>query len=260
MSDSNDNVDDTNTSIFSNLKNKFLYTVQKAVYDPKANAYAKKIEEDKIQKEEKQKEKEEEKKKAETTDNSKFSSVRLIKKIGNQTLYYLRLILVPFVALMLAMIVANEFIVYSAPIRIIFFIFTLLLCIFLPFIEIILGMFYLLKGAYSYYVNNMTSSEQTQRRHIMPTIFALLPITTTQPTTTLGQILLYPFSYPKTEISAQKIPELMKEYWNDLVNSFQDYEKYTKADTIKKLETNLLNLHEKNNHNQSKFKKYVIEK
>jgi hypothetical protein len=127
---------------------------------------------------------------------------------------------------MLAMIVANEMIVYSVPIRIIFFIFVFLLCFFIPFYAIIIAIFYLFKGGYSYYVNNMTNKP---KQRIMPTIFALLPITTYQPTSSLVSLLMYPFTYPKTESGKQELPEIMNDYFEDLKKSFKSF------DTVKGL-------------------------
>jgi hypothetical protein len=248
MSDNTDNntsLDNTDdTSLLSNLKNKLTYKIHNVAYDPNANKFAaeraKKIKE------------EEEKKKQEktdiTTDNdgdpNKFSFKRVLKKTGNQTLDILKKAIIPFVSLMLAMIIANELIVYSPPIRIIFFIFTFIICLFPP-AALILGFFYLLKGGYSYYVNHMTD---LPKREIMPTIYALLPISTYQSSSILGSFFLYPFSYPKNEIAAEQLPKTMKQYWSDLQASFPDLDKVKNlpifAEEIKQIQKDLSELHE----------------
>lgn len=212
----------TDDSLLTNLKNKVAYKVHSAVYDPKANEFA-----------QQQAQKAEEKKKEQqvTTDNipkqqnngdpNKFSALRLAKTTGSQVKNILSQIFFPFLSLMLAMIVANEMIVYSPPIRLIFFIFTFLVCYFTKFFAVILGIFYILKGGYSYYYNHMTNKP---KKDIMPTIFALLPLTTFKPLSSFVRFFMYPFTYPKTEIGTQKLPEIMKNYYNSLVESFSNFD------------------------------------
>jgi hypothetical protein len=148
------------TSLFTNLTNKVWYNVQNAVTDPKANAFAEKqkqiANQRKQKKEQKAKEEADAKATEEYGDPNTFSAKRIFAKVGSQTWYILKQVINPFFALMMAMIIANDMIVYSVPIRIIFFIFIFILCYTLPFITILIGIFYLLKGGYSYFVNNMS--------------------------------------------------------------------------------------------------------
>jgi len=213
------------TSLFTNLTNKVWYNVQNAVTDPKANAFAEQqkqiAEEQKQKKEQKAKEEADAKATEEYGDPNTFSAKRIFAKVGSQTWYILKQVINPFFALMIAMIIANDMIVYSVPIRIIFFIFTFLLCYTLPFITILIGIFYLLKGGYSYFVNNMSNGP---KQYIMPRIFTLLPITTHQPTTALGAFFLYPFTYPKSEIGRQHLPKIKDNYWDTLVKSFKGFD------------------------------------
>jgi len=225
---------DTQNSLFTNLKNKLTYNLHKATYDPEANKFAETQQSQQSQQSQQtqqtqQSQQSQQKKdknsndtKLDSTDTNnndpnKFSPKRLVKKVGNQTLDILQKIFYPFLALMLAMIVTNDMIMYSVPIRIIFFIFTFLVCYFVRIFAILLALFYSLKGGYSYYINNMTNRP---KKDIMPTIFALLPITTFKPMSSLGSFLMYPFTYPKTESGAIKLPEIMKNYWNDLNKTF----------------------------------------
>ena len=246
MSDNPDITDDNdgNDSIWTNLKNKISYTVHNATSDPNANKFAaertKKKKEDEIKKENANN-------KGNTTDDNNnadpnsFSAKRLAKKVGNQTLDILKRLFVPFVALMLAMIVVNEMIIYSVPIRIIFFIFTFLVCYFAQKLRVILSIFYILKGSYSYYVNNMTDRP---KKDIMPTIYALLPITTYKPTSSFWRFLYYPFTYPKSDIAAVQLPKTMEKYWNDLQESFKDLDKVSNlpifADELKIIQKQLV--------------------
>jgi hypothetical protein len=237
-------------SIWSNFKNKVTYNVHKATFDASANTFIKERESKKKEVITENKDKSTESLNQESN-TTKFSAKRLISKIGNQTLEILKSIFFPFLSLMLAMIVTNEMIIYSAPIRLIFFIFTFLICYFLKFPAIILLIFYLLKGGYSYYVNNMTNRP---KKDIMPTIFALLPLTTYTPSSSFTSFFMYPFTYPKTELDAIKLPEIMKNYWGELqssTNTFNDIKNLPVfINGIKNAENSLLNLHDK--HNQSK--------
>jgi hypothetical protein len=249
MSDSSDNTDTTvdntdDTSLLGNLKNKLTYKLHNAAYDPNANKFA--AERAKKLKEEEEKKKQE--KTDKTTDSegdpNKFSIKRVLKKTGNQATDIIKKVILPFLSLMLAMIVANDLIVYSPPIRIIFFIFTFFVCLFPP-ATMLLGIFYLLKSGYSYYVNHMTDRP---KKEIIPTIYALLPITTYKPTSTLGSFFLYPFTYPKNDVAAAQLPKTMKQYWDDLQTSFPDIDKVKNlpifASEIKQIQKDLSELHE----------------
>jgi hypothetical protein len=233
-----------NDSIWTNLKNKVVYNIHNIATDPNANKFAA----ERAEKLKEEKEKNTTNAISDTTDTNgdpnKFSARRLAKKVGNQTVDILKRILFPFIALMLAMIVANEAIIYSVPIRIIFFIFTFLICFYVKPLCIILGIYYIFKGSYSYYVNNMTDRP---KQEIMPTIYALLPITTQKPMSALGAFFLYPFTYPKTDEGAIQLPKTMETYWNDLQGSFKDIDKVKNlpnfVDELKTIQNDLLTLH-----------------
>jgi hypothetical protein len=85
------------------------------------------------------------------------------------------------------------------------------------------------------------------KQEIMPTIYALLPITTYKASSSLGSLLLYPFTYPKTEIAVEQLPETMKQYWANLQNSFTDLDKVKNlpifVDNIKQIQKKLSELH-----------------
>lgn len=223
MSNNTDsNINDDNTSLLNNLKNKLSYKLHNIVYDPNANKFAEERTKKQKEEEDKKKEVKADNKTTDADDNpNKFSFKRVFKKTVNKTFDIVLKAIIPFVALMLAMIVSNELIVYSIPIRVIFFIFTFIVCLFPP-AALILGFFYIVKGGYSYYYNHMTDRP---KREIMPTIYALLPITTYQSTSTIGSLLLYPFTYPKNDIAKEQLPKTMMQYWSDLQGSFKDFDK-----------------------------------
>lgn len=249
---SDDSGAEQGTSLLSNLKNKVAFNLHQATYDPKANEFA-------DQQAQRKKEIADAKKQQEAavatddnnTDNkdqgdpNKFSGKRLVSKVGNQTLNIFKQIFFPFLALMLAMIVTNDMIVYSAPIRLIFFIFTFLICFFFKYVAVIMGIYYVFRGGYSYYINNMTDKP---KRNIMPTIFALLPITTYKPLSSLATFFMYPFTYPKTEAGAIKLPQIMKNYWDSLQESFEDINKVKNlpifSDGMRKIQEDLEHLHD----------------
>ena len=242
-SNSNSPVDEGSTSsLFSNLTNKLKYNLHKAVYDPNANKF---IEEQAKKKKDSTNTTTTDTNASTPSDPNKFNTVRLVKKVGNQTLDILKKIFFPFIAVMLAMIVTNELIIYAVPIRIIFFIVTLAICIYSQTSAISLSLYYIFKGSYSYYVNNMTDRP---KKNIMPTIFALLPITTYKPMSSFSSFFMYPFTYPKTEKAALKLPEVMKGYWESLVESFKDFDKIKNlplfVEDIKNIQYNLSHLHD----------------
>jgi hypothetical protein len=236
-------------SIFTKFKNLVLYKINNAVSDPKAEKYAAEIAKNKEEKEEQFAPQINTTVDIITADTTKFNIKRLLNKILDQTIDFLKKAFFPFVALMLAMIVANEMIVYTAPVRIIFFIFTFLVCFFAPSLCTILGIFYILKGAYSYYINNMTGKLPSEKLKIMPTIYALLPITTYTPESSLGKFFYYPFRYPKSAISEAGLPKIMDAYLKTLIESFKDFDSVKNepifSNQLKELEGKFEKLHEK---------------
>jgi hypothetical protein len=63
----------------------------------------------------------------------------------------------------------------------------------------------------------------------------------------LAGFFMYPFTYPKTEISAQKLPIIMKQYWGDLQESFKDLDTVKNlpifADALKSIQKDLASMH-----------------
>lgn len=234
-----------NNSFLTNLTNKVKYKINTAVTDPNANKYA---EEKKKIEEEKKEQLNSDKKATDNTpppDPNKFNLKRFATNSGNQALNIVKKVFFPFIALMLAMIVTNELIIYAPPIRIIFFIFTIFMCIRSEAMAILLSLYYILKGAYGYYVNNMTDRP---KRDIMPTIYALLPITTYKPASSFASFFMYPFTYPKTEKGAIKLPLIMDQYYKDLVDSFKDFDKIKNlpifVEDLKVIKNNFAKLHQ----------------
>ena len=247
MSDANQN-----SSLLTNITNKIKYKLFKATYDPDANKYAE--EQQQQEQQEQQQTKQEINKKTDqnstdgTIDPNKFSVTRLAKRTASQTFKWLLFGLVPFLAFTMASIVTNELIVYSVPIRIIFFIFVATICLIIPPVSVGLGIFYVFKGGYSYYVNHMTNNP----REIMPTIYNLLPISVSK---TYDISVFNPFSYPKSIESAEQLPKTMKKYMEDLQASFKDFDAVKNlpifVENLKTIQTNLSKLHSPPSQNNS---------
>ena len=233
-------------SLLTNLKNKVTYNLHQAVNDPDANEFAsnqpeplspattEKVEEDTGYFEI-----------SSTDDPNTFNPKRLLRRIGNQIIRMIKNGFFPFIALVLSMYVTNEMIVYSAPIRLIFFIFTFWVCKnFMPFL-IILLIYYLCKLGYQYFLNNLSNGPKTK---VMPTIFALLPLTTTVPVSSLGAFFMYPFTYPKNDYDAKQLPIIMNDYMESLKKAFVYFDKIQTlpfvVEGFKQLEENVKHLHD----------------
>jgi hypothetical protein len=86
-------------------------------------------------------------------------------------------------------------------------------------ILVLLGFYYLCKWGYDYYINEMTDGE---KRRIMPTVFALLPLTTTKyPSGFLNEILS-PFQYGEvwSKTDGRELKERMDLYQATLNEAF----------------------------------------
>ena len=229
-----------NNSLWTNLTNKVKYKLYQATYDPDANTYATQQQQEQQQQQPQQPQQSNDSATDNTTDPNTFSISRLAKKTVSQTFRYLMWGLYLFLALIMAMIITNELIMYSVPIRVIFFIFVLIICLILPPVSVILGVFYVFKGGYSYYVNHMTNNP----REIMPTIYTLLPISISK---TYDIPWYNPFAYPKTVKATEQLPKTMKKYMEDLQDSFKDFDAVKNlpifVENLKTIQTNLSKLH-----------------
>ena len=233
-------------SLLSNLKNKVTYTLHQAVTDPDANQFASNQQES--QQPAATEEVGEERdyfKLPPTDDPNTFDFNRMAIKTANRAIRIIKGRFYSFVALILSMYVANELIMYSAPIRLIFFIVTFLICNnFMPFLIVLVG-YYLCKSGYEYYLNQLSDGPKTK---IMPTIFALLPLTTDIPVSSLGGFFVYPFTYPKNNKDAKQLPIIMNNYMESLKKSFTYFDKVKNlpfvAEGFQRLESNIEHLHD----------------
>lgn len=153
------------------------------------------------------------------TPESDSAVVRVIQQIFYYIQYIIEVSFFPFLSLIMASLIANEMIVYPAPIRFAFFLFTFLMCLSADFIVIMISLFYLLKYGFHYYVNEMSGGP---KRIIMPTLFAMLPLTTKTYENRFINWLATPFQYGETwsEHDADELKERMELYDTALKESF----------------------------------------
>jgi hypothetical protein len=180
------------------------------------------------------------------SDPNTISPSRIAKKIWRYIVLIVEHLFFPLVSIIVSMYIANEMIVYPAPIRAIFFVVTMVACLLFQPVAMGLIIFYMAKSGYSYYVNEMTARE---KKRIMPTIFSILPISTHKPEEgTLSYLLYYPFTYPKTKKDEEELPKIMEEYELSLKESFPYLEKIKSlpfvAEGLELIKKNLEELHQ----------------
>ena len=180
--------------------------------------------------------------------------VRVLQKTLHYTKQALRYAFYPFLVALLASLVANEMIIYPAPVRLIFFIFTFFLCFFIPPVLILISVFYLCKWGFNYYVNVMSDGP---KRLIMPTLFAFLPLTTKKYENSLINVLARPFQYGEewSVTDGKELEQRMELYQNALNDAFPYLESIKNTEPfdsqLKKIETRFHDLHRIFNPNQS---------
>jgi len=228
-------------SFITKLKNKIAYTINNAVDDPDANEYAK------------QQKNNPDKDEDNTSpvipsiatdiigDPTKFDPVRFVKQIGSSMVEHSSNWILVVLSIIIAMYITNEMIVYSAPIRLIFFIFTIVITLAFTPILLFLVAYYICKAVYSYYIDKYT--EQAPKVPILPTIYSLLPLMKV-PSNSIFALLLYPFTYPKSHDDADLLKDKMEEYMELLKESFSSYDKIMELKPlVEKIEKNIATMH-----------------
>jgi len=158
------------------------------------------------------------------------SIMNKITKIGEQVWYYLKLIFVPILCILLSSYISNEMIMYPVPVRVIFFIFTLILCYTSEMVFVSIMIYYICKRLYQYYLDKYANLEEKQ--YIMPYRFAVLPVIYTKEA--VGFFKGF-FSYPQENEKADKrLTMIMDEYKKSLDESFPFLETVKGDDVFKK--------------------------
>ena len=254
------------------LKNKVSYHIYKTVNDDEANQYIEekkeKEEKEEKEKEEKKEEKKDEKKEQynDTPPNAVASTDKpgalnknyIIAKIQNLASYFWNVLFIPLLAIIVASFVANELIIYPAGVRLVFFIFTVVICCKTIWVTYVITGFYFLKWLYQKYINRDKPDPPIR---IMPTIFATLPLFVENPNDGgFMKAIKSPFTYLKEENAGIKnslktktvidpktgeereiadgptekelLDGLMENYRSSLTDSFPFYETAKKSNQI----------------------------
>jgi hypothetical protein len=218
-------MDGTIPDFLKRLQNKLTYYIYKTVNDDEANQYA-----EQKQPKEQPTEIKEELTAADIpiapTTVDKLDISRIFDNVYNKGSELVSILFYPILSLYLASLVANELIVYPAPIRLIFFILVLVLCNIFVYIPILMTGFYICKKLYEMYLNREQDPPQPPVK-LMPKIFAMVPFTTYTSDNGLVNLFLYPFRYLKgnnAEKDLSFLQVLMKKYTDSLNESFPYYE------------------------------------
>jgi hypothetical protein len=249
----------------TNLANKVRY----AVYDPKAEEFAKKQEIQKKEKEnenEKNKDQNDKQKIKNTTeslqtenindsiiegqdiDSDEFSFKRVFKSFWFYFKHFITIGIGIAIVLLMASIVSNGLIMSNYVIRILGFAFVLLITYFLPIVVYIFFIFFAGNALYSYIYNTVLRDKSLNPRRYMPYIYALLPISTRQYDSTFMKLIMYPFTYPKTELSHKYLLSEINNYEVALKQAVNGFDNYMKgpgvASNVAEVHNMLIKMHE----------------
>ena len=151
------------------------------------------------------------------------------------------------IPLILAMFVANESIMYPAPVRIVYFVFTFVLCYVSQTAVGLLGTVYLGKFAYDYYINKM---EKRGIPLIVPPILAIFPVKVfdpSEPAAFFKDLINYPLIYPRNERGEKNLMLIMNDYMESLKASFTYLDNVKSmpifVEKLKKIDENMEQLH-----------------
>ena len=156
------------------------------------------------------------------------SSIDLVQLFGAQNApsyvkSILRVIQYLIIPLPIAILVANEMMMYSPAIRVIFFIFTFVICIKSLAIASGFYIYYLIRAIYCYYNNKYTENPPMNWN---PYIFAMLPIKVSAKDDFYNGLFL---SYGGSEEEIKELKKIMEKYSNDLNESFPYLKKVEKT-------------------------------
>lgn len=171
---------------------------------------------------------------------------KIVKNIWRNIKRIVQVAFIPFIGLVMASLISNEMIVYPPAIRLIFFIFTFILCIVSNMVLFVLVIFYLCKWGYHYYVNEMSDGP---KRNIMPTLFAFLPLTTSEYTNRFKNFIVRPFQYGErwSKKDGEELKKRMELYETSLKESFPFIEVIKSREPyderLKKIQFNFEKLH-----------------
>jgi len=251
-------------SFLTKLKNKVAYQIHSAVDDPEAKEFAEKQDKEKQEKKEKEKQEKHEKEKQEKQESqdtqketfqapppeSDSAVVRIVQKMFYYTKEAIRSAFYPVLTLLMASLIANEMIVYPAPIRLGFFLFTLFVCMVIKPVIFLLGFYFLCKKGYDYYINELMWQEGMPKEIIMTSLFAFLPLTTNESEGRIKNFFMKPFQYGGqfSQKDGEELAKRMEMYDEDLRQAFPYLEKIKNKEPfqarLEKITTQMKTLHD----------------
>jgi len=183
---------------------------------------------------------------------------RIVNKGIDKGMQYGALVIVPFIALVMASFVANDMIIYSKFMRIIFFIFTFLMTyLYNDILVVVLPVYYILRTFYRRYLNSVEQQKDPAYDIRKPLkIYAFLPLFQGMPEKPQNTIasdpkasrigyyaqciwwamtypFCYPFCYDKSEKDTCKLSQTCDDEWGFLITSFADYDTYKETPPYK---------------------------
>jgi hypothetical protein len=133
------------------------------------------------------------------------------------------------IILFIGMLVSNDMINLPIPMRIFGFSIATFLSLSPPGIFLFI-IYYGLRVFYAISMNYILDRKNPEKRPYYPKLFALLPIYNGRVDNSFLGALMYPFTYPKSDISQQKLINLVNKYKEELDNSFgNNLESYLKT-------------------------------
>jgi hypothetical protein len=142
-------------------------------------------------------------------------------------------VLVYFVALMFAMLVANQMIFEPKVLRAAFFVLILSLPLISPIVLVPFAIYYIGRILYTVYLRSTPEHKNDNPKlSLLPAVFCMLPLTTVPGEYAITRFFKYPFFYPQSDESAERIDKLQKEYIEDLQGSVYKWDELMKNYSI----------------------------
>ena len=151
----------------------------------------------------------------------KTKTQRIMAIVGQVMIY--------FIALIFAMLAANQMIFEPKALRAAIFIIILLIPLFTPIFLVPFAIYYIGRMLYIVYLRSTPEHKNDNPKlSLLPAVFCMLPLTTVPGEYAITRFFKYPFFYPQSDESAERISKMQKEYEEDLQGSV-----YKWADLIK---------------------------
>lgn len=155
----------------------------------------------------------------------KTKTQRILAIVGQVMIY--------FVALIFAMLAANQMIFEPKVLRAAIFIIILLIPLFTPIFLIPFAIYYIGRMLYIVYLRSTPEHKNDNPKlSLLPAVFCMLPLTTVPGEYAITRLFKYPFFYPQSDESAERIGKMQKEYEEDLQGSVYKWADLIKSYTI----------------------------